>query len=58
MVPNAEEIPQMNALKLNLMFNKFLEALRPDIKTEVLKLGKDNFEDLVSSAIDCEKALE
>lgn len=58
MVPDADDIPQMVILKQNLMFNKFLEALRPDIKTEVLKLGKENFDDLVSSAMDCEKALE
>lgn len=48
----------MNTLKLNLMFNKFLEALRPDVKTEVLKLGKETFDNLVSSAMYCEKALE
>lgn len=57
-VPNADDIPQINTLKLNLMFNKFFEALRPDIKTEVLKLGKETFDNLVSSTMYCEKALQ
>lgn len=39
MAPDVDNNPQLGALKLNLMYSKFLEALRSDIRIEIIKFG-------------------
>lgn len=58
MSPTSENNAELTTFKEKLMFSKFLEALRPDIRIEVIKFGKKNFKDLVAQALDVEKALE
>lgn len=45
-------------LKHNLMLTKFMEALRPDIKVEVQKLGPKTFKQAVEFSENVERALE
>lgn len=58
MAQGSENNAELSQFKENLMFSKLLEALRPDIRIEVMKFGKRNFKDLVAQALDIEKALE
>lgn len=57
-IENPSKIPDMDQLRSNLMFSRFLEALRSDIKQEVLKFGTKSFQEAVNKAIHIEKALE
>lgn len=57
-VENRDNIPQVESLRSNLMFTKFMEAVRSDIKVELLKFAPSNFEDAVKKAQDIEKSLD
>lgn len=45
-------------LQENLAYTKFLEALRPDLKVEVQKMGPKSFKEAVAIAKNVERALE
>lgn len=54
---DAADSERFTNLKLNMMQQKFLDALRPDIKSEVLKFGSATFEETVQCAKNIETAI-
>ncbi|GBM06650.1 hypothetical protein AVEN_190870-1 [Araneus ventricosus] len=55
--PNNSEEDNLINLTKNLKFSKFIEALRPDIRLEVKKLGPKSFKAVVAMAKNVENAL-
>lgn len=55
---NSNKNLEIEGLKAEMMYTKFWEALRSDIKVEVIKFGLMNFKDVVNNPIDVEKALD
>lgn len=54
---SAADSEKYTTLKLNMMQQKFLDALRPDLKSEVLKFGCSTFDETVQCAKNIETAM-
>ena len=56
-IPNPRDSLEIEVIRSNTKFSKFMETLRNDIRVELQKFGPKNFEDAVERAKNIESAL-